>query len=295
MTLTIADIAQQLDAEVVGDAQIEISGLGSLGTARPGQISHLSSPAYRHLLADTHASAVIVKPQDAADCPVCAVVVDNPYLAFAKVSQLFVPSDSLSAGQHPSAQVGHGSRVDPQASIGSGVVIGEGCVIEAGVKIFPNVVIGDRCHLAQDVVLRANVTLYSDVTIGPRSVLHSGCVIGADGFGFTPDQNGHMQAIAQLGGVEIGADVSVGAGSTIDCGAIENTVVEDGVKIDNLVQIGHNSRIGAHSLICGCVGIAGSSVIGKHCVLAGGAGVRRFSADRPAARASVSRLVATFT
>jgi UDP-3-O-[3-hydroxymyristoyl] glucosamine N-acyltransferase len=278
MSLTLGEIAASIGAEVLGDAQTEISGLGSLGTAVAGEISHLSSASYRHLLAATQASAVIVKAEDVDDCPVSALVVANPYLAFAKVSQLFVAPENLATGIHPSAVVGARTQIDPSAAVGAGVVIGEDSVIGPGVRVFPNAVIGDRCRIGEQVTIRANVTFYNDVSVGPRSVFHSGCIIGADGFGFTPDAQGHLQAIAQLGGVEIGADVSIGASSTIDCGAIENTVVEDGVKIDNQVQIGHNSRIGAHSLLCGCVGVAGSSVIGKHCMLAGGSGV---GGDKP--------------
>jgi UDP-3-O-[3-hydroxymyristoyl] glucosamine N-acyltransferase len=278
MSVTVAEIAERIGAEVVGDAGLLISGLGSLGSAQRGDISHLSSPSYRHLLAGTGAGAVILKAEDAADCPATALVVNNPYLAFARVSQLFVRPERIEQGIHPSAVLGEGCEIDPGAAIGAGVVIGDHSHIGAGVKIMANSVVGDRCRLAEGVTLRPNVTLYNDVSIGPRSILHSGCVIGADGFGFTPDENGHMQEIAQLGGVQIGADVSIGAASTIDRGAIDDTVIEDGVKIDNQVQVGHNCRIGAHSLLCGCVGIAGSSVIGRHCVLAGGVGV---GGDKP--------------
>jgi len=278
MAITVAEIARRIGAEVEGDGSLEISGLGSLGTAQAGEISHLSSPNYRHLLADTEASAVILKAEDAAACPAAALVVSNPYLAFARASQLFKQTERVAPGIHPSAIVGEGCDIHPQASVAAGVVVGDHTSLAAGVKLMANAVVGDRCRLAEDVVLRPNVTFYSDITVGPRSIFHSGCVIGADGFGYTPDEQGRMQEIAQLGGVEIGADVSVGAGSTIDCGAIDNTVIEDGVKIDNQVQIGHNSRIGAHSLICGCVGIAGSSVIGKHCVLAGASSV---GGDKP--------------
>jgi UDP-3-O-[3-hydroxymyristoyl] glucosamine N-acyltransferase len=278
MKLSVAEIAQRIDAEVVGDSKVEITGLGSLGTASVGQLSHLSNSSYRNQLADTNASAVILSAADAAQCPVCALVVDNPYLAFAKASQLFADPGSLAPGIHPSAIVGQGCEIDAAAAIGPGVVIGDSTQVAAGARIFAHSVLGDRCSVGEDVTVRANVTVYNDVSIGPRSVLHSGCVIGADGFGFAPDSAGHLVEIAQLGGVEIGADVSVGACTSIDCGAIENTVIEDGVKIDNQVQIGHNCRVGAHSLLCGCVGLAGSSVIGKHCVLAGGVGV---GGDKP--------------
>lgn len=278
MTITVADIAARIGAEVVGDGNLEISGLGSLGTAVAGQLSHLSSPSYKGQLADTGASAVIVKTDDAQTCPVTALVVDNPYLAFARASQMFARPSSASAGVHASAVIGRDCQIDESASVGPSVYIGDGVRVGAGVRIAANTVVGDRCVLDEDVVLHGNVTFYADVRIGARSIVHSGAVIGGDGFGFTPDESGRWQEISQLGGVVIGADVSIGACTSIDCGAIDDTVVEDGVKIDNQVQIGHNCRIGAHTLICGCVGIAGSSVIGKHCVLAGASGI---GGDKP--------------
>ena len=187
MSLTVAEIAQRIGAEIAGDAGREISGLGSLGTAQAGDISHLSSPSYRHLLPGTGAGAVILKGEDAADCPTTALVVSNPYLAFARVSQLFVRAERMGEGIHPSAVLGQRCEIDSRAAIAAGVVIGDDTHIGPGVRIMANSVIGDRCRIAEDVTLRANVTLYNDITIGPRSVLHSGCVIGAAGFGFTPD------------------------------------------------------------------------------------------------------------
>jgi len=283
-SVTLGKIAQHIDAELVVPAAQEgasdsdpktlsISGLGSLGTATSGQLSHLSSPSYKAQLPTTQASAVIMSAQDVPQSPCIALVVDNPYLAFARATQLFVDEDPLSSGVHQTASIGADVQIDATAAIGPGVVIGPRTRIDSGAAIFANTVVGSDCVIGPDVTLAANVTLYRRVRIGARSIVHSGAVLGAPGFGYTPDTTGQMQEIAQLGGVQIGTDVSVGAGTTIDCGAIEDTIVEDGVKIDNQVQIGHNCRIGAHSLLCGCVGIAGSSVVGKHCVLAGGVGV----------------------
>ncbi len=278
LTRTVADIARHIGAEVVGDPQQEISGLGSLSTAVSGELSHLSSVNYRHYLPQTQASAVILTAADAPGCPCTALVVGNPYLAFARASQLFAKSRNVSPGVHASAVLGEGCSVSPEAYIGPNVSIGEQCEIAAGVCIHAGVSIGANCRLGADVTLFNNCTLYSDVSVGPRTTIHSGAVIGAPGFGYTADESGRLEEIAQLGGVEIGADVSIGAATTIDCGAIENTVIEDGVKIDNQVQIGHNSRIGAHTMLCGCVGIVGSTVIGKHCIFAGGSGV---GGDKP--------------
>ena len=290
--ITVADIAQTIDATVAGDGAIELHGLGSLGSASAGQLSHLSSSNYRHMLATTEASAVILRPEDAADCPTTALVVENPYLAFAKASMCFVQPLHIAAGIHASAEIGENCQIDPTASIGPHVVIGADTVVSAGVKILAGVSVGARCQLASGVILHANSTLYSDVQLGENTQIHSAAVIGAPGFGFAPDARGHLYEIAQLGGVVIGANVSVGAGSTIDCGAIDATVIEDGVKIDNQVQIGHNSRVGAHTVICGCVGIAGSSVIGKHCVLAGGSGV---GGDKPVTLCDGVRVTACTT
>ncbi len=251
---------------------IVISGLGSLQTAEAGQITHLSNPSYRGQLAATAASAVILLAQDATSCPTHSLVVANPYLAFAQISQLFEPQIERE-GLHPSAQIAASVSLGKDVSIGQNVVISAGCVIGDGVTIGANTLIGAQCTIAAGAVLNGNVTLYRRVKIGARTIIHSGAVLGAAGFGFTPNDQGKFETIAQLGGVQIGSDVSIGAGSTIDCGTIEDTVIEDGVKIDNLVQIGHNCHVGAHSLICGCTGLAGSTVIGKHCVLAGGVGV----------------------
>lgn len=269
---TLAQIADHVGGRVVGDESQTITGLGSLASARSGQISHLSNPAYVKQLPDTQASAVLLKEAHAEACPCDAVIVDDPYLAFARVSQLFAPPLSQQAGVHPSAVVDPSTQVEAGASIGPNVVIGADTEIAADVVIMANSVVGARCRLGEKTVLRANVTLYDDVRLGARCTIHSGAVLGADGFGFTPDEKGHWQAIAQLGGVEIGDDVSVGAGTCIDRGAIEDTIIEDGVQIDNHVQIGHNCRVGAHSLLCGMVGFAGSTTVGKHCVFGGRAG-----------------------
>lgn len=272
MVITLGQLASQVGGEVYGDKNTEIHGLGSLASARPGEISHLSSPIYKQHLSGTQASAVILTPDDLPDSPCPALVVENPYLCFARASSMFARQEGLAQGVHPSAVVDATAQVDGRACIGPHVVVGAGCQIGADVRIHANCVIGDDCILGHGVALQANVTLYSRVTIGDRSIVHSGAVIGADGFGFTPDEKGHWQGIAQVGGVVIGADVSIGACSCIDRGAIDDTVIEDGVQIDNQVQIGHNCHVGAHSLLCGMVGFAGSTKVGKHCVFGGRSG-----------------------
>lgn len=277
-TFTLGALADALSARLVGDADLTITGLGSLGSARPGELSHLSSAAYRDQLAVTRASAVILAERDLEVWNGPALVAANPYLTFARASQLFARLPPLAPGIHPSAVVDGDAELAADVRLGPGVAVGPGSRIGAGARLYANVVVGAGCSIGAGCVVMANAVLYDDVRLGPRCTVHSGAVIGADGFGFTPAEDGRLETIAQLGGVTVGADVSVGACTTIDRGALDDTVIEDGVKIDNQVQIGHNCRIGAHSVICGCVGIVGSTRIGRHVVLAGGVGV---GGDRP--------------
>ena len=268
-------IAESLtgDVRVLGENNIEIDGLGPIETARPGQITHLSGSAYQRFLATTEASAVLLREADAPQCPATAVVVANPYLAFALVSQLFNDAPRVATGVHPAANVASSANVHPSAAIAANATVAAHVEVGAGVSIGAGTYLGESVTVGDHSTIHANATLYHDVRVGQRCVIHSGAVIGADGFGFTPDDRGRLQAIAQLGGVTLGDDVSVGACTTIDRGAITDTVIRDGVKIDNQVQIGHNCDIGEHTLICGCVGIVGSTKIGRHCAFAGGAGV----------------------
>ena len=278
MRFTLAEIAKRIDAELVGDSDAVVIGLGSLETAKPGQLTHLSSPTYRRFLPQTCATAVILSAQDAPECPTHALVARNPYHAFALASQMFAARPEPRPGVHEQA------IVDPSARLGDGVSIGPSAVIMAEadvgdrVEIGAGAFVGEGAVIGEDSIVMPNATICYGVHLGRRGVIHSGAVIGADGFGFTPDEKGRLQAIAQIGSVTLGDDVSVGACTSIDRGAIDDTIIEDGVKIDNQVQIGHNCHIGAHSVICGCVGMVGSSKIGRHCVLAGGAGI---GGDRP--------------
>ena len=274
----LGELAERLGGRVVGNAEVAISGLGALPSATPGQITHLSNSAYRSDLPTTKASAVILRDRDLALCPTNAIVVGDPYFAFALASRLWERPPRLEDGIHPSARVDASAAIDRAVRIGPGVAVGSETTVAADVAIHANAVVGDRCRLDEGVRIMANATLYDDVKIGARSVVHANAVIGADGFGFARSSEGALAPIAQLGGVTIGRDVSIGAATTIDRGAIEDTLIEDGVKIDNQVQIGHNCRIGAHSVICGCVGIVGSTEIGRGCVLAGMVGV---GGDRP--------------
>ena len=270
---SLGELADQLQAELVGSRSRQIAGVGSLQSATIEQIAHLSNPSYRQQLKSCKAGAVILSRSDRDLWGGDALIVDNPYLSFAHLSQLFVEETRLPAGADSSAVVSDSATLGADVALGPGVVIGERAVLGDGVRIHANCVVGEDCVLGDRVELRAGVVLYSRVQLGDDTVIHANAVLGADGFGFTPDDQGRLHAIAQLGGVRIGSNVSVGAGTTIDRGTIDDTVIDDGVKIDNQVQIGHNCHIGAHSVICGCVGIVGSSQIGRHCVLAGGVGI----------------------
>jgi UDP-3-O-[3-hydroxymyristoyl] glucosamine N-acyltransferase len=248
---TLQQIAQRLGGRVVGESGILIRQVGSLERATREQITFLSSSKLKAKLAETRASAVILAPGNEKLTGLPRIVADNPYAYFARVSQLFNPVVTQS-GIHPSAVIAPSVKLGRNVSLGAGCVVGE------------NVVIGD------DSCLYPRVVLYPGCTIGARVVIHAGAVIGADGFGLAPE-NGRWVKIPQIGGVRIGDDVEIGANTTIDRGALDDTVIEEGVKLDNQVQVGHNVRIGAHSAVAGCVGIAGSARIGRHVTIGGAA------------------------
>ena len=248
---TLQQIAQRLGGRVVGESGILIRQVGSLERATREQITFLSNSKLKAKLAETRASAVILAPGDEKLTGLPRIVADNPYAYFARVSQLFNPVVTQS-GIHPTAVIAPSAKLGRNVSLGAGCVVGE------------NVVIGD------DSCLYPRVVLYPGCTVGARVVIHAGAVIGADGFGLAPE-NGRWVKIPQIGAVRIGDDVEIGANTTIDRGALDDTVIEEGVKLDNQVQVGHNVRIGAHSAVAGCVGIAGSARIGRHVTIGGAA------------------------
>lgn len=269
----LEEIARHIDAVLIGNPSVPIHNVATLLNAQEGDLTHLSNPYYRGYLRKTQASAVILASSDAEQCPVNVLVVDSPSLAYARVSHLFHRSDAIPEGVsaqadiHVTAQIGEDVGIGPFVSIDRNVVLGD------RVKISAHTSIGANSQVGKDTYVHSSVSIYDNVQIGHRCTIQANSVIGADGFGFVPDSEGRLQHIKQLGGVTIGDDVVVGAGSTIDRGAIENTVVEDGVKLDDQVHVGHNCVIGAHSMLCGCTGLGGSVTIGPHCVLAGGVGV----------------------
>jgi UDP-3-O-[3-hydroxymyristoyl] glucosamine N-acyltransferase len=268
--IRLADLATQIGAALDGDGDVLVSHVASLERAGPGALAFITSARYREQLRATRASAVIVAPALAAETKQPKLVHANPYAAYALAATLLYPKDPPVAGVHPSAIVAASARVDSSACVGPHAVIGAGVQLAARVVVGAGCAVGAEATLAEDVVLHPNVTIYARAAIGPRTIIHAGAVIGSDGFGMA-EERGRWVKIPQVGRVVIGADCEVGANTTIDRGAIDDTVIEDDVKLDNQIQIGHNCSIGAHTAIAGCVGIAGSTRIGRNCKIGGAA------------------------
>ena len=272
MAWTLEALARELGARLAGEGDVRIDSLCTLQHGREGGLSFLSNPAYRKYLLNTQASAVILGAADLQACPVPALVSDNPYATYARAAALLTGPAAAEPGIHPSAVVDSAAQVDTSASIGPL------CVIEGGAVIGEDCVLGPGCLVGRDVQLGAGtrlvagVTLCHGVRIGRHCLLHPGVVIGSDGFGIA-QEDGRWVKVPQLGGVVIGDDVEIGANTTVDRGALEDTVIASGAKLDNQIQVAHNVHIGEHTAIAGCVGISGSARIGSHCMLAGGVGV----------------------
>ena len=249
---TLGEITKRLGGRVAGEAHTLIHQVGSLERAAAGQISFLSSSKHAASLSATRAAAVILAPENEKLTALPRIVCDAPYAYFARVSQLFNPTVVQASGVHPSAVVAKSAHLGNNVSIGAGCVVGDGVSIGDDSCLYPRVVIYPKC------------------SVGKRVILHSGVVIGADGFGLAPEE-GRWVKIPQIGGVRIGDDVEIGANTTVDRGALDDTVIEEGAKLDNQIQVGHNVRIGAHTAIAACTGIAGSADIGRHCTIGGAA------------------------
>ncbi len=267
--LRLDEIVARLGGTLEGDGSVVVSQVGTLASAGAGQIAFLANPKYRQQLQTTQASAVIVPPQFVADVALPRIVHPNSYAYYARVVALLNPPPQRARGVHPSAVV-H-AAVPASASIGENVVIGAGAVIGENVTLYPGCVIGDGVTIGDDSLLYPNVVVYRDCVIGKRAVIQSGAVIGGDGFGFAKEGERWIK-IPQIGRVVIGDDVEIGANTSIDRGALDDTVIGNGVKIDNQIQIAHNVTLGDHSALAGCVGIAGSTKIGRRCTV-GGAGM----------------------
>jgi len=269
---SLGQLAELLGGSVRGDAQRVITGLATLQDAGPGQLSFLANSQYRKYLAETRAAAVLLTSEEAERYQGAALIVSNPYLAYAQLSHLFETRPASVPGVHPSAVIAASAQVHPSARIGAYVVIEAGACIEADVEIGAQCFIGARSRIGEGGRLAPRVTLYHDVVIGKRVVIQSGAVIGGEGFGFA-NEKGSWQKIAQIGGVLIGDDVEIGSNTTIDRGALADTFIGNGVKLDNQIMIAHNVQIGDNTAMAGCVGISGSTKIGRNCMIAGGVGM----------------------
>jgi UDP-3-O-[3-hydroxymyristoyl] glucosamine N-acyltransferase len=276
MSIRLGQLVERLGGQLTGDADTEVSGIAPLDDADASQITFLSNPKLRTRAAHTKAAALILSASDnvaiGGSYAGARILTDNPYAYFARTAQLFVEraANPRTFGVHP------GACVDPSATLGDHVYIGPHVTIEADAVIGDGVVIDAGCYIGRGASVGAETHLFARVTIhdacqiGRRGIVHSGAVIGADGFGFA-NENGKWIKIPQTGRVVIGDDVEIGANTTIDRGALADTVIEDGVKLDNQIQIGHNTHIGAHTAMAGCVGVAGSARIGKYCTFGGAA------------------------
>jgi UDP-3-O-[3-hydroxymyristoyl] glucosamine N-acyltransferase len=269
MRATLRELAERFGCELDGDASRVVTRVATLANADGDAIAFLANPLYKSQLAQTRAAAVILEPRFRGESPVACLVHREPYATFARVATYLHPPRPPAPGIHPSAVVAAGVTVPASAEIGAQVVIGPGCTLGDAAIVGAGTVLGARVAIGAGTRLAARVAVLDDVAIGARCIVHSGAVIGADGFGFAPSADGWVK-VPQLGGVVIGDDVEVGANTTIDRGTIEPTVIENGVKIDNLVQIAHNARIGEHTIMAAMSGVAGSTKVGKRCMIGGG-------------------------
>ena len=272
MPVRLAELAVRFGCSLRGDPDALVERVASLQEAGPGSIAFLANRRYRRYLPETRATAVVLEPALADECPVAALATPNPYATYARIAQLLHADPAFEPGRHPSAVVEPGASVDATAWVGAQAYVARGAEIGPGAFIGPGSIVLSGARVGRSSRLVARVTICEGVRIGERCILHPGAVVGGDGFGHAPDGGAYVK-VPQIGAVAIGNDVEVGANSTIDRGAIGDTVIADGVKIDNQVQIGHNVRIGEHTVIAGCVGISGSAVIGRRCMLGGMVGV----------------------
>ena len=272
MSYTLQHLSNLVGGEVIGDPEIEISSVATLSKAGPGQIGFLINRKYQSELATTNASAVII-PQDCRDdCPTNAIVVSNPHASYAKITSLLYPQQNSQSGIHSSAVVEENANIGKNAWIGANTYIGNNVCIGNGVQIQAGTVIENDVSIGDNSIILANVSISRESQIGARVLIHPGVVIGADGFGQADDQ-GVWIKVPQIGKVIIGDDVEIGANTTIDRGSIEDTIIGNGVKLDNLIQVAHNVEIGEHTVVASSTAIAGSTKIGRHCMIAGAVGI----------------------
>lgn len=268
----LSELAGRVNAKVLGEASTVIYRVATLQKAGPGDLAFFANSKYRRHLASTKASAVIVHSDDVQDCPAAVLIASNVYATYARLARLLNPDRQYEAYIHPSAVVESNAHIAPTAYIGPNTYIGSHVVIGERSVIGPGCQLAEGSCVGQETRLIARVTLCHDVVVGDRVLIHPGAVIGSDGFGIAFDLDQWIK-VPQLGGVVIGNDVEIGANTTIDRGALDDTVIEEGVKLDNQIQIAHNVHIGAHTAIAGCVGIAGTTKIGKYCLIGGSSNI----------------------
>jgi len=272
MGVSLGQLAVRFGCELRGDPEQIIDRVATLARADDRAVTFLANSGYRSQLASTRAGAVILSAADAASCPVSALVTADPYVVYARVAAELHPRAPVESGVHPSAVVGLGTIVPASCEVGPGVILGRGVVLGERVVLGPRAVVGDRVAIGADTRLMPGVTVCADVRIGLRCVLHTGVVLGSDGFGFAREREGSYLKVPQLGSVQVGDDVEIGANTTVDRGAIDDTVIGNGVKLDNQIQVGHNVCIGEHTVIAAQTGISGSTTIGARCTIGGQAG-----------------------
>ncbi|HMM66376.1 MAG TPA: UDP-3-O-(3-hydroxymyristoyl)glucosamine N-acyltransferase [Dokdonella sp.] len=274
-SFSLGEIAERFELQLRGDAATRIRGVAPLASAAGDQLSFLANPRYRGQLAGSEAAAVVVRADDAAHGAAngkALLIAADPYVAFARIAALFEQDVPASPGIHASAVIADSARISATASIGPLCVVEANAIVEDGAVLGPQCCIGPDCTVGAQSRLSARVTLVTRVRLGRRVLIHAGAVIGADGFGLAFDRD-HWIKVPQLGGVRIGDDCEIGANTTIDRGALEDTVLEEDVRLDNQIQVAHNVGIGAHTAIAGCAAIAGSTKIGRYCLIGGGAGI----------------------
>jgi len=272
MPASVGELATRFDCELVGDPGVVVDHVAGLANAGPRSLSFLSSSKFGRHLSSTRAAAVILRAEDADSCPTVCLISDNPYAAYARMASLLHPPVLPEPGTHPTAVIDASARVAATAYVGAQAVIEAGAVIGDYAAIGPGCFVGPNCRIGDYTRLHANVTFVRNVVVGKRCIFHSGCVVGSDGFGNALTPEGWIK-VPQLGGVRIGDDVEIGSCTSVDCGAIDDTVIGNGVRLDNQIQIGHNVQIGEHTAIAASCAIAGSAIVGKRCMFAGMVGM----------------------
>ena len=272
MSISLGELAVRFGCELRGDPDVRVDHVATLARADARSLAFLANPLYRQQVATTAAGAVVLDAASAAACSTAALVCENPHATYARIAAVLHPLPAAPPGIHPSAVIAPGARIDSSAHVGALSVIGEGAIIGARVFVGPHCIVEEGATVSEDARLTARVTVCHGVEIGARTVIQPGAVIGGDGFGFAQER-GRWIKVPQTGTVRVGPDVEIGANTTIDRGAIDDTVIEEGVKLDNLIMVAHNVRVGAHSALAACVGISGSTTIGRRCMIGGQVGI----------------------